>query len=217
MIVPTNKLLPDSDAGENTPPARATLSRQPRAFGAFVLLVALPARAGWVGDAIDLMGTRVSVELWADDDARGRELVAEVMREYQRVDDAMSTYKPDSEISRVNAHAAEGADGHQRRAVRPRRALARAVGRERRRVRHHLRQRRLSRTTSVRANGRRTSRSRSASAPSTIATSCSIEQRAHDLLQDGRRAHQLGRHREGLRRRARRRDAAGARRASTRC
>ena len=71
------------------------------------MLVALPARAEWVGDAIDLMGTRVSVELWADDEARGRELVAEVMREYRRVDDAMSTYKPDSEISRVNARAAE--------------------------------------------------------------------------------------------------------------
>jgi thiamine biosynthesis lipoprotein len=72
-----------------------------------VTVVAFPARADWVGDAIDLMGTRVSVELWADDAARGRELVAEVMHEYHRVDDAMSTYKPDSEISRVNAHAAE--------------------------------------------------------------------------------------------------------------
>ncbi len=71
------------------------------------MVVALPAQADWVGDAIDLMGTRVSVELWADDEVRGRGLVAEVMREYHRVDDAMSTYKPDSEISRVNAHAAE--------------------------------------------------------------------------------------------------------------
>lgn len=81
------------------------------AFAAFVTLlvtpIALPAHAGWVGDAMDLMGTRVSVELYADDDVRGRELVADVMREYHRVDDSMSTYKPDSEISRVNAHAAD--------------------------------------------------------------------------------------------------------------
>ncbi len=69
--------------------------------------MSLQARAGWVGEGIDLMGTRVSVELWADDDARGRELVNEVIREYRRVDDAMSTYKPESEISQVNAHAAE--------------------------------------------------------------------------------------------------------------
>ena len=61
------------------------------AFAAFMLLVTLPADAGWVGDGIDLMGTRVSVELWADDETRGRELVADVMREYHRVDDAMST------------------------------------------------------------------------------------------------------------------------------
>jgi len=71
------------------------------------MLVALPARAEWVGDGMDLMGTRVSVELWADDAARGRELVAEIMAEYRRFDDAMSTYKPASEISLVNAHAAE--------------------------------------------------------------------------------------------------------------
>jgi thiamine biosynthesis lipoprotein len=106
MIVPTSKLLPDSDA------ARIRCSRAPRyrawlAIGAIVMLVASPARAGWVGEAIDLMGTRVSVELWADDEARGRELVSEVIREYRRIDDAMSTYKPDSEISHVNARAAE--------------------------------------------------------------------------------------------------------------
>ena len=89
-----------------------TRYRETLGFAAFatflVTLVAFPAHAGdWVGDAMDLMGTRVSVELYADDEARGRELVAEIMREYHRIDDAMSTYKPDSEISRVNAHAAE--------------------------------------------------------------------------------------------------------------
>jgi FAD:protein FMN transferase len=72
------------------------------------LAVAQAAPAAWVGDAMDLMGTRVSVELWHEDEARGRELVAEVMEEYRRIDRDMSTYKPDSEISRVNAHAAEG-------------------------------------------------------------------------------------------------------------
>jgi thiamine biosynthesis lipoprotein len=65
------------------------------------------ADAGWVGDAMDLMGTRVSVELWADDEAHGRELVNEVLEDYRRIDREMSTYKPDSEISQVNAHAAE--------------------------------------------------------------------------------------------------------------
>src|SRR5688572_1271943 len=106
MISPTNELLPDSKL------ARIRRSsvwrhRTAQAIAGVVMLVALPVRAEWVGDGIDLMGTRVSVELWADDPVRGRELVDEVMREYHRVDDAMSTYKPESEISRVNAHAAD--------------------------------------------------------------------------------------------------------------
>jgi thiamine biosynthesis lipoprotein len=79
-----------------------------KALNGFILfaLVTSGAHAAWVGDATDLMGTRVSVELWADDEARGRELVADVMEDYRRIDRAMSTYKSDSEISLVNARAA---------------------------------------------------------------------------------------------------------------
>jgi thiamine biosynthesis lipoprotein len=75
--------------------------------GACLALAGGTAAAGWVGDGMDLMGTRVSVELWHDDEKRGRELVSEVMEEYRRIDREMSTYKPDSEISFVNARAAE--------------------------------------------------------------------------------------------------------------
>ena len=75
--------------------------------GAWLALGRGAAAAGWVGDAMDLMGTRVSVELWHDDEARGRELVSQVMEDYRRIDREMSTYKPESEISLVNAHAAE--------------------------------------------------------------------------------------------------------------
>jgi thiamine biosynthesis lipoprotein len=74
---------------------------------AFVSCIPSAAEAAWVGEAIDLMGTRVSVELWADDESEGRKLVAQVMNEYRRFDTEMSTYKPDSEISRVNAKAAQ--------------------------------------------------------------------------------------------------------------
>jgi len=71
------------------------------------VLFAAPARADWVGEATDMMGTRVSVDLWADDELRGHDLVVQVMNYYRHIDDAMSTYKPDSEISQVNAHAHE--------------------------------------------------------------------------------------------------------------
>jgi thiamine biosynthesis lipoprotein len=69
---------------------------------------AMPLRAEWYGKTIDLMGTRVSVELWHEQEAAGRALVERVLDEYKRIDVEMSTYKPDSEISGVNAHAAEG-------------------------------------------------------------------------------------------------------------
>jgi FAD:protein FMN transferase len=74
---------------------------------AFAAVVSPPAHAGWVGEATDLMGTRVSVELWDDDEERGRDLVAQVMADYRRIDETMSTYKPDSVLSHVNAVAAE--------------------------------------------------------------------------------------------------------------
>lgn len=67
------------------------------------------ARAEWYGEAIDLMGTRVSVDLWDDDEAAGLALVRQVLDEYRRIDAEMSTYRPDSEISAVNAGAAEAA------------------------------------------------------------------------------------------------------------
>ena len=82
-------------------------SRRAGTLAALTLFVSGVAHAEWYGEAIDLMGTRVSVELWHEDEARGRALVAEVMEEYRRIDRDMSTYKPESEISLVNARAAE--------------------------------------------------------------------------------------------------------------
>ncbi|HSG65349.1 MAG TPA: FAD:protein FMN transferase [Gammaproteobacteria bacterium] len=77
-------------------------------FAALVIAVGAPgvAMAEWVGEAIDLMGTRVSVDLWLEDALRGRELVGEVLDEYRRIDAAMSTYKDTSELSLVNRDAA---------------------------------------------------------------------------------------------------------------
>jgi thiamine biosynthesis lipoprotein len=65
------------------------------------------ARAEWVERSVDgTMGTRIHVELWAGTRATGEADIDAVMREMQRIDLAMSTYKPTSEVSRVNARAA---------------------------------------------------------------------------------------------------------------
>jgi thiamine biosynthesis lipoprotein len=53
------------------------------------------------------MGTRIQVELWAEQPAAGESAIDAVMAEMQRIDSAMSTYKPDSELSRLNARAAQ--------------------------------------------------------------------------------------------------------------
>jgi FAD:protein FMN transferase len=71
------------------------------------LLFALPARAEWIERVEDgIMGTRITVELWADDASQGRAAVDAVLAEMRRVDAAMSTYKPTSELSQVNTGAA---------------------------------------------------------------------------------------------------------------
>ncbi len=73
------------------------------------VLVSSELSAEWFGEAIDLMGTRVSVELWHDDESVGLALVEQVLDEYRRIDREMSTYRPDSEISLVNDGAASAA------------------------------------------------------------------------------------------------------------
>lgn len=68
----------------------------------------VPARAEWVERVTDgIMGTRISVELWATDKAQGDAAIEAVLAEMRRVDEAMSTYKPTSELSIVNARAAQ--------------------------------------------------------------------------------------------------------------
>ncbi|MDJ0812959.1 MAG: FAD:protein FMN transferase [Woeseiaceae bacterium] len=69
-------------------------------------MFSIPAYAEWVGDARPLMGTEVSVRLWHEDAAVGREIVDKVFAEAARIDRLMSTYKEDSRISEINRNAA---------------------------------------------------------------------------------------------------------------
>jgi thiamine biosynthesis lipoprotein len=71
-----------------------------------LLLTSVNAAAEWYRQDAAIMGTAIAVELWYEDEARGRALTQAVMDEMQRIDDLMSTYKPESELSRINARAA---------------------------------------------------------------------------------------------------------------
>jgi thiamine biosynthesis lipoprotein len=67
------------------------------------------ARAEWVNRITDgIMGTRIAVELWSEDRAKGEAAIDAVLDEMRHVDESMSTYKPTSEVSLVNAKAADG-------------------------------------------------------------------------------------------------------------
>src|SRR5579863_2832536 len=72
-------------------------------------LNAPPAHAAWLSRGVDgIMGTRIFVELWAEDTdkQRGEQAIDAVMDEMRHIDESMSVYKPASEVSKVNDLAA---------------------------------------------------------------------------------------------------------------
>src|SRR5579863_4491793 len=69
--------------------------------------VAPCARAAWLDRTEAIMGTRIYVEVWADDAAQGNAAIEAVMEEMRRIDVLMSHYKPDSELSLINERAAQ--------------------------------------------------------------------------------------------------------------
>jgi thiamine biosynthesis lipoprotein len=79
------------------------------AYLAALLCLAAPAHADWVRRVTDgIMGTRITVELWSDDKAKADHAIDALLEEMRHIDDSMSTYKPTSEVSQVNAKAADG-------------------------------------------------------------------------------------------------------------
>lgn len=69
-------------------------------------LLAGTAHAEWRQREEAIMGTRVAVELWSEDAALAARAMEAVIAEMRRTDELMSTYRPESQLSAVNAHAA---------------------------------------------------------------------------------------------------------------
>src|SRR5581483_2071372 len=72
----------------------------------FLALVS-SAHAEWRSREDAIMGTRIYVELWAEDAPKGEAAIDAVMAEMRRIDDLMSHYKPESQLSQINARAAQ--------------------------------------------------------------------------------------------------------------
>ena len=73
-----------------------------------VLLGALLPRvasAEWLERTEAIMGTRVYVQLWSTDAVKGNAAIEAVMDDMRRIDDLMSHYKPESQLSQINARA----------------------------------------------------------------------------------------------------------------
>jgi thiamine biosynthesis lipoprotein len=67
------------------------------------------ARGEWLKDQRELMGTQVTVELWADDIESGKKVIRQVFDEVPRLDEMMNPWNPKSELSRINREAANRA------------------------------------------------------------------------------------------------------------
>jgi thiamine biosynthesis lipoprotein len=69
-------------------------------------IACMPANAAWHERTEAIMGTRIAVELWHDNTIQGEAAIDAVMAEMHRIDDLMSHYKPESQLSHINARAA---------------------------------------------------------------------------------------------------------------
>lgn len=80
------------------------------AFAVLFYIIATNAvKAEWLKDQRELMGTQISVELWADDIESGNKAIRRVFDEVLRLDEMMNPWNPKSELSRINREAADQA------------------------------------------------------------------------------------------------------------
>src|SRR5512137_1359632 len=94
-------------ASRGVPEPMSNLPFRLLALALALLAIAAPVRAEWYEREEAIMGTRVAVQLWSDDPARAVDAIDAVMADMRRTDELMSTYKPESQLSQVNAHAFE--------------------------------------------------------------------------------------------------------------
>jgi len=76
-------------------------------LGLLLVVAPAPARAEWRDRTDAIMGTRIYVEVWSDEAAKGDAAIDAVMADMRRIDELMSHYKPESQLSQINARAAQ--------------------------------------------------------------------------------------------------------------
>lgn len=71
-------------------------------IGTLLLFASQICLAKWHGEAQDIMGTKISVTLWLEDDQKAEQAIAAAMAEMRRIDEHFSPYIETSELYRVN-------------------------------------------------------------------------------------------------------------------
>ncbi len=75
-------------------------------IGALFLCQPMILFGAWFNDQAAIMGTRISVEVWHDDQTTAEEAIEAVFTEFRRLDQALSPYIESSELYRANQLAA---------------------------------------------------------------------------------------------------------------
>lgn len=72
-----------------------------------LLIVILPSQvmAAWYNDTREMMGTRIHIELWAEDERIANTAIETAMQEIQRIDWLMNPLNLDSELYKINQQA----------------------------------------------------------------------------------------------------------------
>lgn len=86
-----------ADKPASAPPARADAAPSPAPAAALPLHL--------IGRQGEAMGTIVEIKVWAADDEKARSAIGEAFDEIARIERLMTTWREDSDISRVNAAA----------------------------------------------------------------------------------------------------------------
>lgn len=74
----------------------------------FLCFFCIPAGANWYSERATIMGTDIRVELWAEKEEKAKEAIQVVFSDMRSVEDQMSPYKPNSELSQLNNSGLDG-------------------------------------------------------------------------------------------------------------
>jgi thiamine biosynthesis lipoprotein len=68
--------------------------------------ISTPSAAAWFSQQAAIMGTRISIEVWHEDETSAQQAIEAALAEFHRLDQALSPYIESSELYRVNREAA---------------------------------------------------------------------------------------------------------------